>query len=73
MAQFRARREGVLGKIFIADGKIISIVNFLQELQELQGSIQEIQAITTEKTYTSGPLQITLVVIAKNGEEILRL
>jgi uncharacterized protein (DUF3084 family) len=73
VTQFRARRAGVLGKIFIADGKIISLVNFLEQLQEYQESIQEIQAITSETTYTSGPLQISLVVIAKDGEEILRL
>lgn len=72
VTQFRARNSGVLGKIIIADGKIISLVNFLQQLQESSEPIQEIQAIATNTTYTSGPLQITLVVIS-NGEEIFRL
>lgn len=73
VTQFRARRAGILGKIIIADGKIISLVNFLEQLQQYQNSIQEIQAIATDTTYTSGPLQITLRVITKDGEEILRL
>ena len=72
VAQFRARRAGVLGKIQIGDGKIISIINFIQQLQQSDEPIEEIQAIATETTYTSGPLQISLVAIA-DGEEILRL
>jgi uncharacterized protein (DUF3084 family) len=72
VTQFRARRSGVLGKIQIGDGKITSIVNFIQELQKFDEPIEEIQAIATGTTYTAGPLQISLVVIA-DGEEILRL
>lgn len=73
VTQFRARRAGVLGNIIIADGKIVSLVNFLQQLQEYQESIKEVRAIATDKTYTAGILQITLVVIGKDGEEMLRL
>lgn len=72
VTQFRARNSGVLGKIIIADGKIISLVNFMQQLQESKKTIQEIQAIATNTTYTAGPLKITLIVIS-DGEEILRL
>jgi uncharacterized protein (DUF3084 family) len=72
VSQFRARREGVLGKILIGDGKIISLINFIQELQLTEQSVDEIIAITANKTYTSGPLQINLVVIS-DGKEILRL
>lgn len=72
VAQFKARREGILGKIFVGDGQIISLVNFIQELQKNDTKIDEIRAIASNVTYTSGPLQISLVVIS-NGEEILRL
>lgn len=72
VSQFRARREGVLGKIFIGDGKIISLINFIQELQLTDQSVDEIIAISANETYTSGPLQINLVVIS-DGKEILRL
>ena len=72
VTQFRARSSGVLGKIQIGDGKMISIVNFIQQLQQSDEPIEAIQTIATETTYTSGPLQISLVVIA-DGEEILRL
>lgn len=72
MAQFKARREGILGKIFIGDGKITSLVNFIQELQKSNEKIDEIRAIATNATYSSGPLQISLVVIS-DGKEIIRL
>lgn len=72
VSQFRARREGVLGRIFIGDGKIVSLINFIQELQLTDQSVDEIIAITANETYTAGPLQINLVVISE-GKEILRL
>ncbi|BAQ61363.1 myosin heavy chain [Geminocystis sp. NIES-3708] len=72
VSQFRARREGVLGRIFIGDGKIISLISFIQELQLTDQSVDEIIAITANETYTAGPLQINLVVISE-GKEIFRL
>lgn len=72
VSQFRARREGVLGKIFIGDGKIITLINFIQELQLTDQSVDEIIAIAANETYTAGPLQVNLVVIS-DGKEILRL
>jgi uncharacterized protein (DUF3084 family) len=72
VAEFRARREGILGKIIIGDGKIISLINFIQKLQVSEQTVTEIIAIAANNTNTSGPLQINLVVIS-NGEEILRL
>ena len=72
VSQFRARREGVLGRIFIGDGKITSLVNFIQELQLSDQSITEIRTVAANETYTSGPLQINLVVFS-NGKEIFRL
>ena len=72
VSQFRARKEGVLGRIIIGDGKITSLVNFIQELQLSDQSISEIRTVATNETYTSGPLQINLVVFS-NGKEIFRL
>lgn len=73
VAEFRARRAGFLGKMIIADGKILSLLNFVQQLQNSQQDIKEIRAITSNTTYTSGPLQISLIVINEDGQEILRL
>ena len=72
MSQFRARRDGVLGRIFIGDGKITSLVNFIQELEKTNQSIDEIRTVAANESFTSGPLQINLIVIS-DGEEILRL
>jgi uncharacterized protein (DUF3084 family) len=72
IAQFRARKQGVLGQIFIGDGKVSSLLNFIQELQESNTKIDEIKAVSTNVTYTSGPLNISLIVIA-DGEEIIKL
>ena len=72
VSQFRARRDGVLGRIFIGDGKITSLVNFIQELQLSDQSISEIRTVAANETYTAGPLQINLVVLS-NGKEIFRL
>ena len=72
VSQFRARRKGILGRIFIGDGKITSLVNFIQELQLSNQSIDEIRTVAASETYTSGPLQINLLVFV-DGEEVLRL
>jgi uncharacterized protein (DUF3084 family) len=72
VSQFRARRSGVLGTIQVGDGNLISVLNLINKIQEYGEPIDEIQAIATETTYTSGPLFISLVVL-KDGEEVLRL
>lgn len=72
VSQFRARREGILGQIVIGDGNIISLINFIKEIQSLEQNIDEIITIAARDTYTSGPLQIRLVVIA-DGKEVFRL
>ena len=72
VSQFRARREGILGRIFIGDGKITSLVNFIQKLELSEQSIDEIRTVAASETYTSGPLQINVVVFV-DGEEVLRL
>ncbi|MGI0481650.1 DUF3084 domain-containing protein [Geminocystis sp. CENA526] len=72
VTEFRARREGILGRIVIGDGKILSLINFLQQLQLSDETVDEIIAISANDTNTSGPLQVNLVVMS-NGREILRL
>lgn len=72
VTEFRARRQGLLGRIVIGDGKILSLINFLQRLQLSDETVDEIIAVSANDTYTSGPLQVNLIVIS-NGEEILRL
>lgn len=72
VSQFRARREGILGPIVIGDGNIISLINFIKDLQSLEQNIDEVLTVAARDTYTSGPLQINLVVIA-NGKEMFRL
>lgn len=71
VSQFRARREGILGRIFIGDGKITSLVNFIQKLELSNQAIDEIRTVTASEAYTSGPLQINLVVFV-DGEEVFR-
>lgn len=72
VTQFRARREGILGRISIGDGKITSLVNFLQEIQLSEQPLDEIIAVADRDTYTSGPLQVNLIVMS-DGKEILRI
>lgn len=72
VTQFRARQEGVLGRIVIGDGQIVSLVNFIQQLEGSDRGIDEIRAVASETTYSSGPLQVNLLVMSE-GQEIMRL
>lgn len=72
VSQFRARQGGVLGRIVVGDGQVVSLVNFIQRLQESEQTIDEIRAVAKETTYSAGPLQITLSVIA-DGKEVFKL
>jgi uncharacterized protein (DUF3084 family) len=72
VSQFRARSSGVLGTIQIGDGNLISVLNLINQIQENGTPIDEIRAIASQPTYTSGPLIINLIVL-RNGEEVLRL
>lgn len=66
-AQFRARRLGVLGVIQIEDGNLKKVVQFIEKINTSEESIDELQAIAAETTYTAGPLKLRLVAI-RNGE-----
>ncbi len=65
--QFRARRAGVVGKIEVEDGRLKTIVNFIEEISTWENGLDEIKAIAAEETYTIGPLKIRLIGI-KDGE-----
>ncbi|ELR99581.1 DUF3084 domain-containing protein [Gloeocapsa sp. PCC 73106] len=66
-SEFRARRAGVLGDIQIGDGRLITLVNFLQEVSEADQPPDEIKAIVSETSYTSGPLKLRLIALV-NGK-----
>jgi len=63
-AQFRARRAGILGMIQVGDGRISTIIRFLEQLDKY-GQPVDIQAIVQENTYTAGPLKMQLLAIQK--------
>jgi uncharacterized protein (DUF3084 family) len=66
-AQFRARGAGILGDIQVEDGRIKTILDFIDELSKSENSFDEIKAIASETTSTVGPLKLRLIAI-KNGE-----
>ncbi|PSF37280.1 DUF3084 domain-containing protein [Aphanothece hegewaldii CCALA 016] len=68
-SQFRARRAGVLGDIQVEDGRLTSLIGFMEKINQSDDTIDEIKTIAVEKTYTSGPLKLRLVAI-KDGEII---
>lgn len=70
-SQFRARRAGVLGNIQVEDGRLTSLINFMEKVNQSDDTIDEIKTIAAEKTYTTGPLKLRLVAI-KDGEIIFR-
>ena len=67
--QFRARRAGILGSIQIEVQQTKSMVDFLQKLNTSEDSFDEIKAVASDNTYTSGPLKIRLLVM-QNSEVI---
>ncbi|YAI82766.1 MAG: DUF3084 domain-containing protein [cyanobacterium endosymbiont of Rhopalodia sterrenbergii] len=68
--QFRARRAGVVGNIQVEDGRLKTIVNFIEEISTREEGLDEIKAIAAEETYTIGPLKIRLIG-TKDGEVLL--
>lgn len=70
-AQFRARRAGILGNIQVGDGRIVTIINFIEQLEKYNQPL-EVKAVIQETTYAAGPLKMQLVAM-KNGEVLFRI
>ncbi|MGK7940106.1 MAG: DUF3084 domain-containing protein [Crocosphaera sp.] len=68
--QFRARRSGVLGGIQVGDGRLKSVVDFIENIKQLEEGLDELQAVAMEDTKTIGPLKLKLIGI-KDGDIIL--
>ncbi|MGB3693901.1 MAG: DUF3084 domain-containing protein [Spirulinaceae cyanobacterium] len=62
-SQTRARGAGLLGKIQVEDGNIITLINFVEQLKEEDQPIEEIVAVASGLTYSSGPLILRLVAL----------
>lgn len=67
-SQFRARRAGVLGDVQIGDGRITTIIRFIEALNAYSQPV-EVRAVAEVETYTAGPLKIQLVATL-NGQVV---
>jgi uncharacterized protein (DUF3084 family) len=63
-AQFRARRAGILGMIQVGDGRINTIIRFIERLDKYAQPV-DVRVIVQENTSTAGPLKMQLVAIQK--------
>ena len=68
--QFRARRSGVLGGIKVGDGRLKTIVDFIEKIKQSEEGLDELKAIAMEDSKTIGPLQLILLGI-RDGNVIL--
>ncbi|MDJ0657974.1 MAG: DUF3084 domain-containing protein [Crocosphaera sp.] len=68
--QFRARRSGVLGGIQVGDGRLKTIVDFIEEIKKSEEGLDELRAIAIKDTKTIGPLQLKLLGV-RDGEIIV--
>ena len=69
VCKFRAQRAGVLGDIQVGEGKINTLVNFIDDITASQQPLTEMKAVVAETTYTIGPLKLNL--IAADNDEII--
>lgn len=68
-ARLRALQQGILAeRIQVTDSRE-SAIEFIKQLQEQQQPL-EVQAISTDLTYTAGPLKLKLIAV-RNGERVL--
>ncbi|MGH2414981.1 MAG: DUF3084 domain-containing protein, partial [Microcystaceae cyanobacterium] len=68
-SQFRARRAGILGTIQVEDGRIKTLLDFIEKLNNSEEPLEEIKAVVSDTTYTAGPLKLHLVAV-RNGKVI---
>jgi len=64
LAQFRARRAGVVGVIQVGDGRISTIIKFIEQLEKYDQSV-DVRVVVQETSFTSGPLKMQLVAIQR--------
>jgi uncharacterized protein (DUF3084 family) len=70
LAQFRARRAGVVGVIQVGDGRISTIIKFIEQLEKYDQSV-EVRVVVQETSFTAGPLKMQLVAIQR-GQVVLK-
>ena len=63
VSKFRAQRAGALGDIQVGDGKISTLVKFVDEITTLNEPLNEIKAVVAETTYTAGPMKLNFVAV----------
>jgi uncharacterized protein (DUF3084 family) len=68
-ARFRARREGILGGIQVEDGRVKTLIKFIEDISSTENRPDEIRVVTSTDTYTVGPLKLRLIAL-KDGEII---
>ncbi len=68
--QFRARRSGILGGIQVGEGRLKTVVDFIEEIKQYEEELDELRAVAMEDTKTIGPLKLKLLGI-KNGEIVI--
>jgi uncharacterized protein (DUF3084 family) len=68
-SQFRARSTGILGNIQIGDGRIKTLIEFVDQVNRIEEKPDVIQSIAATDTDTIGPLILRLVAL-RNGEEL---
>lgn len=69
-SEFRARRAGILGDIQVGDGRLTTLINFIEQLEQY-GQPLNVKAIAQETAYTAGPLKMQLVA-TYNGENVFK-
>jgi uncharacterized protein (DUF3084 family) len=68
-SQYRARSAGILGTIQVGDGRVKTLIDFVEKIQRAEEKPDVIQAIAVQDTLTIGPLSLQLVAL-KNGKKL---
>jgi uncharacterized protein (DUF3084 family) len=64
-SQFHARRAGIIGDIQVGDGDIVTLIRFIEQLNESDLPLDQIKAIASENAETIGGLKLRLVAMQK--------
>jgi uncharacterized protein (DUF3084 family) len=68
-SQYRARSAGILGTIQVGDGRVKTLIDFVEKIQQAEEKPDVIQAIAVQDTFTIGPLSLQLVAL-KNDKKL---